>query len=97
MRDIDGKTFADLGGAGANDANGDMRLIPMLEIRVPNNGANLPPQADLTPYNITVNNLNANGSTKVVYVPLSVITDEKTGERVAFNARMRYAPTGSWP
>jgi len=96
VRDIDGKTFADLGGSGAADANGDMRLIPMLEIRVPNFGAHLPPQAALTPYNISVNNLTTNGSSKVAYVPLSVVTDEKTGERVAFNARMRYLPNGAW-
>jgi hypothetical protein len=82
---------------GANESFGDMKLIPMLEIRIPAGSANLPPQGDLTPYNITVNNFTADGATKVVYVPLSLVTDEKTGMRVAFSGRMRYLPTGSWP
>ena len=62
MQDIDGVTFADTGGKAANDANGDLKLIPMLEIRINAPGGlpttNLPSQADLTPYNITVNNFN---------------------------------------
>lgn len=102
VQDIDLKRYADLAIAegrvpAASDWYGDMKLIPMLEIRVPNNGANLPPQQALTPYNITVNNLTANGSSKIVYVPLNLITDEATGEHVAFNARMPYLPTGNWP
>jgi hypothetical protein len=102
VRDVDGKTYADIAASAgrtpdASEANGDMKLIPMLEIRMPANGANLPPQTDLTPFNITVNNYTADGQTKVVYVPLSIVTDEKTGQRVAFSGQMRYLPTGSWP
>ena len=97
MQDIDGKTFADMGGTAANDANGDLKLIPMLEIRINGAATNLPPQRDLTPYNITVNNFNRDGSIKTVMVPLNVITDEKTGQRVAFSGRMLYLPGGSWP
>ncbi len=100
VQDIDGMTYADLAAAqgrtaAANEAYGDMKLIPMLEIRMPANGANLPPQSDLTPYNIAVNNVTQNGSQKVVYVPLSLITDEQTGQRVAFTGRMRYLPTSA--
>ena len=100
VQDIDGKSYADLAAsqgrsAGANEALGDMKLVPMLEIRVPNTNANLPPQSDLTPYNISVNPLDA--TTKVVYMPLSIINDEQTGQRVAFSGRMRYLPSGAWP
>ncbi len=102
VQDVDGKTYADLATAagrapGANEANGDLKLIPMLEIRLPTNGANLPPQRELTPYNISVNPLTSDGSQQVVYVPLNVVTDDTTGQRVAFSARMKYLPTGNWP
>lgn len=101
VRDTDGRTYADLarsqGRAPAgNESFGDMKLIPMLEIRLNANSANLPPQSDLSPYNITVNDFTANGATKVVYVPLNIITDEKSGQRIAFGGRMRYLPTGTW-
>lgn len=102
VQDVDGKTYADFAATqgrspDARDSNGDMKLVPMLEIRVPNGGANLPPQADLTRYNISVNNYTADGTVKVLYVPLSVVTDEKTSQRVAFSGQMLYQPTGSWP
>lgn len=100
--DEDQKTYADVARANGripepNEFNGDMKLIPMLEIRVPNNGVNLPPQRDLTPYNISINNYSSDGSTKVVYVPLTLQTNDKTGMREAFTGRMRYLPTGDWP
>ncbi|MBX3010129.1 MAG: hypothetical protein KF832_01435 [Caldilineaceae bacterium] len=102
MRDIDGKTYADVAtgadiGQAVSEANGDLKIVPMLEIRMPTTGANLPPQTDLTPFNITVNHLSADEQTKVAYVPLTIVTDEKTGQRVAFSGQMRYLPTGSWP
>ncbi|MFN8487403.1 MAG: LamG-like jellyroll fold domain-containing protein [Caldilineaceae bacterium] len=102
MRDVDAKTYADYAASQGrtpdpNESNGDLKLIPMLEIRLPSASANLPPQSDLAPYNITVNNYTADGATKVVYVPLSVVTDEKTGTRTAFSGQMRYLPTGGWP
>jgi hypothetical protein len=103
VQDVDGKTFAEVAAAGstlaANDVNGNMRLIPMLEIRIQGGPTNLPLLSDLTPYNVSVNprNYTDDGSTKVVYVPLSVMTDEKTGARVAFAGRMRYLPSGNWP
>jgi hypothetical protein len=102
VQDIDGKTYADTAASegrtpDANESNGDMKLIPMLELRIPTNGANLPPQAELTPFNISVSNFTADGATKLVYVPLNVVTDETTGQRVAFSGQMLYKPTGSWP
>ncbi|MEZ4862420.1 MAG: LamG-like jellyroll fold domain-containing protein [Caldilineaceae bacterium] len=101
VRDVDGKTYADVATTqgrtpDASDANGDMKLVPMLEIRIPTASANLPTQAELTPYNISVNDFTADGATKVAYVPLTIVTDPLTGERVAFSGQMRYKPTGSW-
>jgi hypothetical protein len=100
VTDIDGKTWADVAAsqgraAEANEAYGDMKLVPMLEIRIAGATTNLPPQSDLTPYNISVNDF-ATG-VKAAYVPLNLITDERSGARVAFNARMRYLPAGNWP
>ncbi len=102
IKDIDGATYATGATASgrtpaANESNGDMRVVPMLEIRMPITSANLPPQSALTPFGISVNNLTADGQSKVAYVPLSLVTDEKTGQRVAFSGQMRYLPTGSWP
>lgn len=74
--------------------SGELQLLPMLEIRVEGASTNLPPQADLAPFSISVNDLPGGG--KVAYVPLSIIGDEATGERVAFTGRMRYLPGGSW-
>jgi hypothetical protein len=101
MRDVDGKTYADVAAAtgrtaDASESNGDMKLLPMLEIRIPITSANLPSQAELTPFNISVNDFTADGQTKVAYVPLSMVNDPLTGERVAFSGQMRYKPTGSW-
>ena len=102
IQDVDGVTFAGLPrepgdpAPAASDYDGDMKLIPMLEIRVPG-GINLPPQADLMPYNISVTEYDRETGTMVAYVPLTIITDEDTGARVAFSARMRYLPAGSWP
>ncbi len=98
VRDIDNKTFADVtGSAGTNGANGDLKLTPMLEIRISGATTNLPQQNVLDAYNVTLNNFTSDGSTKLLYVPLSIISDENSGQRVAFNGRMRYNAAGSWP
>ena len=102
VRDVDGATYADVATtqgrtADGNEVNGDMRVVPMLEIRIPAASANLPSQAELTPFNISVSNFTPDGATKVAYVPLTVVTDNQSGERVAFSGQMRYKPTGNWP
>ena len=102
MQDVDGATYADLAtsqgrAAAPNEAFGDMKLIPMLEIRITGATTNLPAESELTPYNISVNDLTVDGSQKVVYIPLSIISSEQTGQRVAFSGRMKYLPSGSWP
>jgi hypothetical protein len=102
IQDVDNRTFADLAtaqgrSATVNEAYGDLKLVPMLEIRITGTPTNLPLQSDLDPYNISVNRLTEDNSQKLVYIPLSLVTDERTNERVAFAARMRYLPSGSWP
>ncbi|HSH81798.1 MAG TPA: hypothetical protein VLA19_25005, partial [Herpetosiphonaceae bacterium] len=102
--DQDNATWADRAAAEGraaeeNESNGDLKLVPMLEIRMAG-PANLPTQADLTPYNISVNELAdfpTQGSTgRVAYVPLTMVADDQTGARVAFNGRMLYRPGASW-
>jgi Ca2+-binding RTX toxin-like protein len=102
VQDVDGKTYADLPRQAGqvpepSEAFGDMKLLPMLEIRLDGTPTNLPPTSTLALYNITVNDYNASGTTKVVYVPLSVVSDEKSGEKQAFSGRMRYLAGATWP
>ena len=100
VQDVDGKTYADVAAAEGrtadiNDANGDLKLVPMVEIRYPAGDANLPTQEELIPYGISLRNVSA--TTKAALVPLNLVKNEETGERVAFSARMRYKPVTTWP
>ena len=98
MQDADGRTFYqennDLSRS-PND-NGDLKLIPMLEIRITGDPDNLPSREELEKYGIIVQNMRADGSEKAVYVPLYLATVEKGRERVAFYGRMLYLPDKSW-
>ncbi len=49
IQDADGKTFYDVDSTTppSPNANGDVRMVPMLEIRFANAAGNLPPAADL--------------------------------------------------
>ncbi|MCX6047416.1 MAG: hypothetical protein NT075_20110, partial [Chloroflexi bacterium] len=100
FQDGDGKTYAEQPGGNAianpADANGDMKLIPMLEIRMPTGSANLAAASDLLAYNIALANFSQDGATKVLYAPLRLSTDDKTGARVAFNARIPLWAVGPW-
>ncbi|NJK80869.1 MAG: hypothetical protein HC914_13610 [Chloroflexaceae bacterium] len=104
VQDDDGATFADVAlsegrAPVANESFGDMKLVPMLEIRIDGSTTHLPSEDELAEYGISISNLEedeaGNLSGKVVYVPLNVQTNEKTGERVAFTARMLYNPESS--
>jgi len=82
VQDIDGMTYADLAAAQgrtavANEAYGDMKLIPMLEIRITGTQTNLPPQRELTPFNIVTNRVTQPFAGTVAYVPLTIVTDEQ--------------------
>ncbi|MGC8800346.1 MAG: LamG-like jellyroll fold domain-containing protein [Chloroflexus sp.] len=83
----------------------DVQLLPLLEITIPGNSfSTLPPYTDdgngnlsspvLSAQGITLRRSDAN--TIVAYVPLSLVTDSQTGERVAFSGRMWYQGSSSW-
>ncbi|MCP4542733.1 MAG: hypothetical protein GY832_36890 [Chloroflexi bacterium] len=102
MQDADDKTFYDVdpNTALARDDYGDMKLIPMLEIRISGSQTNLPPQEELDHYGIFVTDMNRGGSDKAVYVPLNLVTDYddegRAKSHVAFYAKMLYRPEISW-
>ncbi|MCP4164656.1 MAG: LamG domain-containing protein [Chloroflexi bacterium] len=104
IQDWDGKTFADqvTQGTVVNEDNGDMRLTPMLEIRIYGTNTNLPPLDILKAYNISLSDLTQDGTAhtpvigKVAYVPLVMVSDSATGGRVAFSAHIPYLPTANW-
>ena len=95
VQDVDGFTYADYAAANylaveQNDSFGDLKLTPMLEIRVPSDSANLPSKEILQAYQVLYNDLDTNSAEKLLYLPLTVVSDQRTGARVAFAARMRY-------
>ena len=99
VQDVDGRTFfredQDNLPVSPND-NGDLRLVPMLEIRTLGEDDNLPSQAELEPYGIFIQDLQDDGSEKAVYVPLHLVTEGIGSARVAFQGRMLYRPGASW-
>jgi len=98
MQDTDGKTFYDLDHSTSHSPNdnGDVKLIPMLEIKTTGSPNNLPPQNDLEAYGISIMDLNEDGTDKAVYVPLVLVTEPKGSARVAFSGRMLYQPADQW-
>ncbi len=81
-----------------SDDNGDIKLVPMLEIQVSGSSNNLPSDADLDQYGgISVRPLGSGAyPPKVVYVPLNLVVEPNTEERVAFYGKMLYKPGATW-
>ncbi|WP_322814048.1 LamG-like jellyroll fold domain-containing protein [Chloroflexus sp.] len=88
-----------------NATTDDLQLIPLLEISIPANSfATLPSYTDNGNGNLSSPILSAQGitirraddSTIVAYVPLSLMTNQQTGERVAFSGRMLYRGVPGW-
>jgi|GEM_PF-861398 len=97
IQDADGATFYDVDerlDPNPND-NGDVKLVPMLEIKITGAPDNLPSEDDLEPYGIFVQELNDDGD-KAVYVPLNLVVERTGDERVAFAGKMRYLPAAEW-
>ncbi len=80
------------------DDNGDIKLIPMLEIQAGGFNNNLPSDQELDQFGgIAVRSLGAYyGAPKVVYVPLNIVTEPNAGDRVAFYGKMLYKPGSNW-
>ncbi len=78
------------------DANGDIKLLPMLEIKMDSYTGlyNLPPDDTLRNYGIAVGHAADGGY--VAYVPLQLVTNPDSGEQVAFQGKMVYWPRQSW-
>gem|GEM_PF-2360372 len=82
IRDVDGST-------------GDLQLVPMLEIRIPDTGSLLPTEDQLAAYAVTLNEPDASGA-QTAYVPLTVVTDPASGAKVALSGRMPYSASADW-
>ncbi|MCB0072097.1 MAG: hypothetical protein KDE20_11590, partial [Caldilineaceae bacterium] len=110
IQDADGKTFYDIDNttSPSPNANGDVRMVPMLEITFQEADANLPPAATCTDddgntytcyplledFGISVTTLDDNDS--VAYVPLQLVADSTGDANVAFYGRMMYEASGRW-
>ncbi|MFN8333457.1 MAG: LamG-like jellyroll fold domain-containing protein, partial [Saprospiraceae bacterium] len=108
MQDWDGKTFFDVcksaGGSNCNmspDANGDIKVVPMLEVTIPdlsslprNPNGSLNSQL-LEKYNISVQ--PAGNGSYYLYVPLNLVEDNLTGQKVAFQAQIVLQPGATVP
>ena len=76
------------------DGNGDMKLVPMLEIKLAKPMeealALLPAPEVLAAYGISLQQSEGTSGMARAYVPLHLITDAQSGERVAFGGRMLF-------
>ncbi len=81
------------------DANGDIKLVPMLEMNlwVPMREAlDLLPSLDvLSAYGISLQETGDQWNNAAVYIPVHLVTDPNSGERVAFQGRMLFEKSGS--
>jgi hypothetical protein len=107
MQDWDGMTFFNncvyTGGGNCNmtpDANGDIKLVPMLEVAVPDLSS-LPRTAAgaldtqlLANYGISIQPAGSGGY--YIYAPLTLVEDKVTGAKVAFNTQLLYQPGATW-
>ncbi|MEZ4767994.1 MAG: hypothetical protein R2844_06145 [Caldilineales bacterium] len=107
MQDWDSKTFFDLcvrsGESNCQmspDANGDIKLVPMLEVAVPDL-SNLPRTSGgaldtdlLSKYGISVQ--PAGNGSYYIYAPLTLVEDSSTGAKVAFSAYLLYQTGAAW-
>ena len=96
IQDADGKTFFDLNSNIAMSPNneGDVRLIPMLEIEISGSPDNLPSEDLLNKFGISVKQTSR--GTQAAYVPLQLVTDPTGEKNVAFSGGMYYRAASSW-
>jgi len=92
MQDDDGATYFDQDNSlpRSPNGNGDVQLVPMLEIRISGTPDHLPDEETLARYGIAAQEL-PNGR-QGLYVPLQLTGDERGQEQVAFYGKMVYLP-----
>jgi hypothetical protein len=89
IQDADGGTFP-------GNPNGDLQLLPMLEIVLPTSTSNLPPASKLQDlYGIFTQPLEEAGQEQAMYVPLQLVTENDSGARLAFYGKTMFLPAGS--
>ncbi|MFZ0546708.1 MAG: LamG-like jellyroll fold domain-containing protein [Candidatus Promineifilaceae bacterium] len=96
MQDADGLSFYDVDNSinpWPNDL-GDVRLVPMLEIKMTGTPNNLLDQDTLDLFGISV--LTETADTKTAYVPVQLVTDNTGNKNVAFHGAMYYRADSSW-
>ncbi|MCB0156653.1 MAG: thrombospondin type 3 repeat-containing protein, partial [Caldilineaceae bacterium] len=96
IQDADGLTFFDVDPStdASPNANGDMRMVPMLEIEIPAAGNNVAEQDILTQFNISVK--QTDDKTVTAYVPMQLVTDSVGDKNVAFYGTMFYRAGATW-
>ena len=77
-----------------NQSTEDIRLVPMLEIIVPAGASHLLPLDLLEQYSIMVKPLP--GGEQAVYVPLTLVTENRGSGAAAFNGKMIYNGDPNW-
>lgn len=77
-----------------NMGRDDLELVPLLEVILPASAPVRPTSADLDAHFVGMDELPGGG--EVAYVPLQLVEDDETGERVAFSARMPYRSAPAW-
>lgn len=107
MQDWDNKTFFDyckkIGGSNCTmspDDNGDIKIVPMLEVTLPDQGG-LPRTTTgaidtdlLDNYGISVQPAGNGGY--LLYAPLTLVEDSVTNNKVAFNTQLIYQNAATW-
>ena len=78
-----------------DDGPADLRLVPMLEITLPDPAHQVPTADDLDALAVRLTEADTDGG-RAAYVPLHLVTDEVTGAAMAFSGRMRYQAQASW-
>ena len=88
MQDMDGADFP--------GEQGDVKLVPMLELQFDSDNGQLPSAPDQARYGIVVRDLDDSSTRQVAYVPLQLVSDPASRENMAFHAKMLYLPTANW-
>ncbi|MCZ7570230.1 MAG: thrombospondin type 3 repeat-containing protein [Ardenticatenaceae bacterium] len=70
------------------DDNGDLKLVPSLEVIISGDNQTWLNQDEMTHYGLSYKNLP--GGKKAVYVPLQLVTDDTSGEQVAFYGKLYF-------